>query len=151
MAPSPGVCQRAPAFVLLEDLGLQLSVSAAEARRRIHGSKEGPASLGISASSRRLSGSPPAPRRIRPPPEFRRGGGRRCSATSSITARKTPQFLETPPLPAAADCPLPRLRQPAETVARPAGAARRRCCILKRSQTKVVRRLELDTATSGIS
>ncbi len=32
VAPSPGVCQRAPAFVLLEGLGLRLSASAAEAR-----------------------------------------------------------------------------------------------------------------------
>ncbi len=34
VAPSPGVCQRAPAFVFLEGLGLRLSASAAEARRR---------------------------------------------------------------------------------------------------------------------
>ncbi len=48
-----------------------------------------------------------------------------CSAASSITAKKRPRFLQTPPLPIA-DCPLPRQRQPAEAVAQPAGAARRR-------------------------
>ncbi len=61
VAPSLGVCQRAPAFVLLEGLGLRLSVSAAEAKRRIRGSREGSASLGASASSRRLGGPCPAP------------------------------------------------------------------------------------------
>ena len=40
-------------------LGLRLSALAAEARRRIHGSRGGPASLGISASNRRLGGSRP--------------------------------------------------------------------------------------------
>ncbi len=48
-----------------------------------------------------------------------------CSAASSITAKERPRFLQTPPL-LVADCPLPRLRQPAEVVARSAGAARRR-------------------------
>ncbi len=48
-------------FAYLTGLGLRLFASAAEARRREPRLRRGPASLGISASSRRLGGSRPAP------------------------------------------------------------------------------------------
>jgi len=86
--------------------------------------------------------------------ESRRGGGRRCFAASSITAKKRPRFLQGLPPPISstvADCPPPRgfcatlqrrLRNPSVLLAADATPLR---ALTTWPQTKAAGRLELDT------
>ena len=103
----PASCQRARIFVFLEGLGLQLSASATGGDSALRG--RGPGGLRLKAPplpagkaqqfSARAAGHPSSASSL----ESRRGG-EQVFAASSITAKKRPRFLQTPPL-LATDCP----------------------------------------------